>query len=187
MTKQKNKFLTFLFSLAPGCGQMFMGFMKRGISLLAVFICICAISSFINIYELMFVALLVWCYSFFDSLNLMSCTPDKFEQIEDDFLIIGSDLNLGKAKLFTGKFNRALGITLIVIGSYAIWSSIMHSLYNNFYGTYPVFAEIAYMLNSYLPRIAGSLIIIFIGISLIKHKKKETEENDIPVADDDEV
>ena len=35
--KKKNKFFTFLCSFLPGAAEMYMGFMKMGISLLVVF------------------------------------------------------------------------------------------------------------------------------------------------------
>jgi TM2 domain-containing membrane protein YozV len=37
MIKKKNSFLTFIFSLIPGAGQMYLGFMKRGLSLMSCF------------------------------------------------------------------------------------------------------------------------------------------------------
>ena len=37
MARQKNKILMFLFSLIPGAGQMYMGFMKQGLSLMTIF------------------------------------------------------------------------------------------------------------------------------------------------------
>ena len=35
MTKKKNGFLAFCFSLIPGAGEMYMGFMKQGASIMA--------------------------------------------------------------------------------------------------------------------------------------------------------
>ena len=32
MTRKKNGFLTLCFSLVPGAGEMYMGFMKQGVS-----------------------------------------------------------------------------------------------------------------------------------------------------------
>lgn len=37
MTKKKSGFLTFCFSLMPGAGEMYMGFMKQGVSIMAFF------------------------------------------------------------------------------------------------------------------------------------------------------
>ena len=38
MIKKKNAILTFIFSLVPGAGEMFMGFMKQGVSLMSMFL-----------------------------------------------------------------------------------------------------------------------------------------------------
>ena len=37
MTKKKGKLLTFCWSLIPGAGEMYLGFFKQGISLMAAF------------------------------------------------------------------------------------------------------------------------------------------------------
>ena len=39
-TKKKNRFLTFCFSCLPGAAEMYMGFMKMGLSLMLVFFAI---------------------------------------------------------------------------------------------------------------------------------------------------
>ena len=33
-TKKKNRFFTFIFSCMPGAGEMYMGFMNRGVSMI---------------------------------------------------------------------------------------------------------------------------------------------------------
>ena len=38
MTHKKSSFWRFLFSLIPGAGEMYMGFLKMGTSLMALFI-----------------------------------------------------------------------------------------------------------------------------------------------------
>ena len=35
--KKKNKFFTFIFSLLPGAAEMYMGFMKNGLSMMVMF------------------------------------------------------------------------------------------------------------------------------------------------------
>ena len=36
--QKKNKFFTFIFSFMPGAAEMYMGFMKQGVCLLALFL-----------------------------------------------------------------------------------------------------------------------------------------------------
>ena len=37
MTKKKSKFFTFCCSLIPGAGEMYLGFLKQGISIMTTF------------------------------------------------------------------------------------------------------------------------------------------------------
>ena len=48
MTKKKSGFWTFMFSWLPGAGEMYMGFMRMGLSLMGLFWGIIALSIFFN-------------------------------------------------------------------------------------------------------------------------------------------
>ena len=39
----------FLFSLIPGAGQMYMGFMKQGLSIMTIFATLCAVGIWLDI------------------------------------------------------------------------------------------------------------------------------------------
>ena len=54
MTKKKSSFLTFCFSFLPGAGQMYMGFMKRGISLMSSFFFLIFLAVFFNLSPILF-------------------------------------------------------------------------------------------------------------------------------------
>ena len=43
----------FLFSLIPGAGQMYMGFMKQGLSLMTIFATLCAVGIWLDIKPLL--------------------------------------------------------------------------------------------------------------------------------------
>ncbi len=87
MISKKNNFFTFIFSLIPGAGQMYMGFMKRGLSLMSVFFLIIFSTIWQNIGPLFFIALIAWFYSFFDTHNLRSTPNDEFYTLEDSYII----------------------------------------------------------------------------------------------------
>ena len=57
MKAKRNSFFTFLFSLLPGAGHMFMGFMKIGVSLMAAFTLVIFLASWLNISQLLFYCL----------------------------------------------------------------------------------------------------------------------------------
>ena len=51
---RKNGFWTFCFAFIPGGGQMYQGYMKRGLSLLLLFFVILAVSGFLGLAALAF-------------------------------------------------------------------------------------------------------------------------------------
>ena len=65
----KNGFLTLCFSFFPGAGQMYQGYMKRGLSQVILFVIPLIVGSFLFPIVMVFSGV-VYMYSFFDSLNL---------------------------------------------------------------------------------------------------------------------
>lgn len=93
MTKKKGKLLTFCWSLIPGAGEMYLGFFKQGISLMAAFAVLLGISGFLQLSFLTFLSPIVWFYSFFHTNNLNSLSDEEFYSLEDDYLIHFSDIS----------------------------------------------------------------------------------------------
>ena len=60
---KKNGFLTFVFACIPGAGQMYYGYMKRGLSMITIF-CLGVVVAAI-IAPMVIVCPIVWMYSFF--------------------------------------------------------------------------------------------------------------------------
>ena len=83
MTKKKSGFLTFIFSWIPGAGQMYMGFMRMGVSLMGLFWGILALSIFFNTGFLMLIDVVVWFYSFFHAHSLRAMDDEDFYALED--------------------------------------------------------------------------------------------------------
>ena len=79
----RNGFLTFCCAFIPGAGQMYQGYMKRGLSLILAACCIGMAGTLLS--PVMLLLAVVWMYSFFDTFNLRaqiiaSAAP------EDDYL-----------------------------------------------------------------------------------------------------
>ena len=88
----KNGFLTFCFAFMPGAGQMYQGYMKRGLSLVSLFFGGCALVWLAE--PLMLLLPIVWMYSFFDTFNLRAQRAAGTAP-EDDYLIhLGRDVSL---------------------------------------------------------------------------------------------
>lgn len=174
MRKKKSKFLTFCFSMLPGAGHMFIGFMKMGLSLMAAFFFIIFLSSWLNIGPLVFVLPLIWFYSFFDCMNKRYSTDEEFLLLEDNYLFSLEEL----VKIDKGIFKKHrlfTGILLLLLGAYLIWNNILNSLSR--YLPNEVYNAI-YAITRIAPQLILGIAIIAVGAKLISGKKKEFDSND---------
>ena len=64
MTKKKNGFFTFICSLIPGAGEMYLGFMKEGVSIMSLAFILFGFAACINIEPVLFLIPIIWFYSF---------------------------------------------------------------------------------------------------------------------------
>lgn len=176
MTKKKNGFLTFVFSLIPGAGEMFMGFFKQGISIMCVFFGIFAISSYFEMGPLIYLLPIIWFYSFFHVHNLASLSDEEFYAVEDKFLF-DFDEDIFKKQIGKEKTRKILAVILIIFGSYAIWDMFMSYVYDlvNDYIYMRRFIWLYSVLKD-VPRFVFSVAIILTGVYLIKGKKKELDQ-----------
>ncbi len=171
--KRRNKALTVLFSLIPGCGQMFQGFMVCGLELVVGFFGAIMLGSVTDIDELFLLLPIIWVYSFFDSINKMSYDDEKFAAAEDKLIFNIRGITAGRA------FYRVCGIVLIVIGAVAVWNMISGSILGFLGNTmtndqdYYLIVDIAYNI----PKAIFALLIIAGGIMLICRKKKEIDND----------
>ncbi len=168
MRTQKNKFWNFIFACLPGAGQMHLGFMKLGVSLMILFFGIIGIASWLNIGFLLFILPVLWFYSFFDSLNKNSLSPEVFDKLEDEF-IWGKEVEFN---FINRKSVRSIcAALLIIIGAILLINNVwgMISYYISWSQMYWM---IEYFINcSY--QIVFAIVIIVLGIKLISGKKKE--------------
>ncbi len=170
MKRQRNKFLSLIFSCMPGAGQMYMGFMNRGLILMSAFFGAMFLSS-IFFGELLFILPIIWFYAFFDSINLAWADSESFEKEPDTVQMM--EKAVGKNPL--SKYKKGVGVALILLGVYVLFEKI-HWILNDL--AYKYLGENFFYLADSIPRMFISVIIIIIGIKLILHKKKEMGENE---------
>lgn len=174
MIKKQNKTLTVLLSFLPGAGHMFMGFMKRGVSFMALFFFILFLSSWLGIGPLLYAVPVLWFYSFFDSINIAWADDQVFSTLEDHYLFSTDNFSKFNEK-FAGRGILYLGILLIFCGIYLILSKLVSRCYSLFgWKIAGIFSGIVTLF----PQLFIGVIIIFIGIRLIVGKKKELEKHD---------
>ncbi len=174
MLKKQNKALTVLFSLLPGAGHMFMGFMKRGVSLMSLFFLIIFLSSWLGIGPLLYVLPVLWFYSFFDSINIAWADDQEFSKLEDHYLFKTESFSQMNGKL-SGRGSLYCGILLLFFGVYLIFSKLVSRFYPLLR---PEIANLFSDIVSVFPQIFLGIIIIWIGTRLILGKKKELENRD---------
>lgn len=174
---RKSRFLAFLLSFIPGCGFMYLGYMKRGLQYMIMFgLSIVLSMLFMDIYLVAIIsffivlAVIIWIYQLFDTLNTLSRMKRmNIEFPEDDgfFNIQNFDLN----KVFKNrKFQKALAIVLIVIG---VNLFIFNSLFDiiNQIGGARIDYNIVYNVRDLIFPILVSAALIFGGIKLLMGSK----------------
>lgn len=168
MISKKNGFFTFCCSLIPGAGEMYMGFMKRGLSLMSLFFLMLLLVSWLSIDPLLFIMPVIWLYGFFDTHNLRSLPEDEFYALEDDYINIPG-LSHSK-ELFESKYRILFAITLILIGATVLWNNVWDIFGQVIPDIY--YYNIRNVLNN-IPQIIIGCAIIVLGIYLIRGKKEE--------------
>lgn len=177
MTRKKGKGWTFLFSLLPGAGEMYMGFMKQGVSIMGLFFTLIAFAAWLNIGPVLIVLPIIWCYSFFNVHNINGLSDEEFYALEDNY-ILHFDRILPMERL-SRKQNKILAYILIFLGICILWEQIASILRMNLQYYLPTWItnmidEVLYTL----PQILVGLIMVGLGIRLIKGKKVQLDKEE---------
>lgn len=172
MIKKKNGFLTFLCSLIPGAGEMYLGFMKEGLSIMLLAFGIFLISSWLWMNWLTAGLVILWFYSFFNVHNKVSLPDEEFYTLEDDYLFhldrIFLNGNLGQRQI------RIFGWILVALGITSIWRPSIRNLLNLLRTCIsPDFADVVGNYLYSIPRFVIAAVLIVCGTRLIMKKKIE--------------
>lgn len=171
MIRKKSGFLTFCFSLLPGAGQMYMGFMKRGTSLMSAFFLLIFAASWLNLGTLMLAMPIIWFFAFFDTHNLRSMPDDEFYAMEDDYILI-PEFAKEKSRLLQSKYRNILALALIIIGFSILWNNV-YDLIRSFLPE--EISDAIYSFGHYFPQLIIGFAIIALGLYLINGKKKDLD------------
>lgn len=168
--KKKNKLFTFIFSLIPGAAEMYMGFMKTGVSMMSIFFASFIIPTSLRINDVfMSFAGVIWFYCFFHARNLAACREEVFQNLPDEF-IWNSFIN-GKTIEFSNPTVKKWGAnSLIICGAILLWNNITSILYRLMPD------DILNYLSPFIDKIPQtiiSILLIIIGVQMIKGKKEE--------------
>lgn len=172
----KNGFLTFCFAFMPGAGQMYQGYMKRGLSLVSLFF-----GGFVLAWlaePLLVVMPIVWMYSFFDTFNLRA-QLGAGNAPADDFLIhLGRDESLERLLV---RRHKLFGWGLVALGGYILYDEFILGTLERLFWTYDVrnwMLRAVYELLREVPQLALCLALILLGLWLVRGPR--TAREDIP-------
>ena len=173
----KNGFLLFIASCLSGCGQMYQGYMKRGVSLLLAFCLVLFASTYFYLGTLALFLPVIWLYAFFDSYALRSQLSAGTAP-EDAFLFGLSDMDSNRLGELLRKRHSLVGWVLVAVGVYMLYDMLMGQLSGLFFGW---FGEWLYSLLRYgLPRVVITVLVILLGLWFIRGPRAKAPIEDIP-------
>lgn len=181
---KKNGILTFLFAFVPGAGQMYQGYMKRGLSLITLlFLCIMA---GMLLEPLVLTALIVWMYSFFDTFNLRAQFIAGTAPA-DDYLVHFNTRD-ARLTLFFRDSHKLVGWALIALGAMVAYQNIIMRVLGDVmwrWGQNSPFFRAVYLMLDELPEVVVCVALIICGVWLVRgpkgkkvHRKKAEEPED---------
>lgn len=178
----KNGLLTLLFAFIPGAGQMYQGYMKRGLSLMLM---CCVIGVLAMLFApIAFFLMLVFMYSFFDTLNLRAQIA-LGNAPADDYLVHLDPKDKRLARLLLDS-HKLVGWLLIAFGALIAYQNlIMNTLGDLVYRwghSSPVFRAL-YLVMASLPDVVVCVVLIVCGVWLVKGPhpaKKPDASKDAP-------
>ncbi len=176
MTKKKSGFWTFIFSLMPGAAEMYMGFMKMGVSLMGLFFLLAMAGILFGQIIFIMADVVVWFYAFFHAHNLRAMDDDEFYALEDGYLFCLDDSGKGFwDQTVASRYRKLAAIVLILVGVLILWNNFMDLLHH----ILPDFLkDMIYILSYRVPQAVLGVAIIVAGVWMIRGKKQELLDKD---------
>ena len=184
---KKNGILTFLFAFVPGAGQMYQGYMKRGLSLITMLCLFIMAGAMTGLDPLIVGCLIVYMYSFFDTFNLRAqIMADNAP--EDDYLV---HINWQDKRMqqFMMDSHKLLGWGLIALGAMVAYQNIIMRVLGDVmwrWGQNNPFFRAVYLVLDELPQIVACVALVICGIWLVRGPKgKKNHKKPEPPQDED--
>lgn len=168
MIMQKKGLLLFLCSLIPGAGELYMGFKKRGISMMAIFWGIVALTSVSGLEVLALTLPIVWAYSFFQVHNLKSLPEEVFYLQKDEYAFHFGYVLEHKREMFR-KYRVVIAAVCILLGG----SVLIHTFGDILYYLLPMhLADSFAMVSGMIKNAVVAVVFLGGGIYLAVNKEK---------------
>ena len=158
MLKRKSKFWTFLLSLVPGVGHMYLGLKRQGVQLMFLFFFCIFVLSILDLSILGIFLPIIWFYSMFDAMSKVS--SDEIP-MDDDIAIVKWLKDNGP---YVKNKHKILGYSLVVLGGYMILERILFPMFDMY---------ISWRVREFMQTGIIAFLLIAVGIKLLagsKHK-----------------
>ena len=171
---KKNGFLTFIFACIPGAGQMYYGYMQRGLSLITMFIACFIVGAIIN--PLAALAIIVWMYAFFDTYDLIRHLAAG-DPKEDGLLLVD---NFDDVKKLIPQHTKLVGWGLIGSGVWALYDLLIGNW------VYRILTNVlgygyAWDVINGIPNLVVGGLLVFAGFKLLNmHPAKKNSDDELP-------
>ena len=169
--RKKNNLLTLFFSLIPGAGEMYMGFMKIGFSIMTIFTISFIVPVMFNIEILLCISVLIWFFAFFHARNIATSDNETFLSLEDKW-IWENFISAEKVPSLNKVYQKWLAIILIIVGFGSLLNNCMNMIYNMIPDE---LWNIFYPIVNHIPKILISIALIVVGVKMIQGKKEQID------------
>lgn len=151
---KKSKMIATFLSIIPGAGHMYLGLQKRGLQLMAAFLFSIYIMDVLRLSLFLFLIPILWFYSFFDALQLIS--KQGREELKDlpfvDWLI---------------NHQKWVGIALLLLGLYYLADEVLLSALDRMFPK----GRLSMLFHQYFQTFVVSVLLIGGGIRLLLGSK----------------
>ncbi len=180
----RNKFWTVVFALCPGASQMYQGYMKRGLSLITLFM-LNVFAACIFPLVAVFLAV-IYMYNFFDALNLHSSLRAGIA-VPDDYIVhleLFNDIALRRLTLN----HKLAGWGLVALGVLGLYEAFLHGLIENLYwnDTGNAVLRVLYQFSNKLPALVVCIALVVLGLRLVRGPKAHQDDRRMPPVPGDE-
>lgn len=173
MKKKKSKFWLGVFSLVPGAGEMYLGFMKMGVSLMLMYGLSIALMAMTEIMALSVIVVTIYIYSFFHANNLGRMDDQAFQEMEDCYLF-GMDGFLSVRDSVKGRYKKIVGGILVLFGLAMLWNALFSVLCDIFGWENEMLQEIYRFMRDEFPRVLIGVAVTWGGIWMLRGKKTQS-------------
>lgn len=145
-----KKSISLALSVIPGAGHMYLGYQKKGLTIMGSFFFSIFFMGWLGISMLLFLLPLIWFYSFFDAMHISDGSQEDYK----NQLLIFPDIK-----------PEWSAFALIGIGVMILLERVLYPL-------------IDYEIRRYIQTTAVSLIFILVGIYMLMRNKKNIAKYD---------